>query len=92
MLYRLSISACEQSGFTPKVAYTDHNLGDICDLVAKGTGVSLLMKQLALYVSNPKIAIVDISPNVSTQINLCYLKGVELSDAAKHFLSCAGSR
>jgi LysR family transcriptional activator of glutamate synthase operon len=91
MLYRLSISACEQSGFTPKVAYTDHNLGDICDLVAKGTGVSLLMKQLALYVSSPKIAIVDISPSITTQINLCYLKGVELSDAAKHFLSCAGS-
>ncbi len=92
MLYRLSISACEQSGFTPKVAYTDHNLGDICELVAKGTGVALLMKQLALYVSNPKIAIVDISPSVSTQINLCYLKGVELSDAAKHFLLCAESR
>ena len=91
MLYRLGINACEQSGFTPKVAYTDHNLGDICDLVAKGPGVALLMKQLALYVSSPKIAIVDISPSVSTQINLCYLKGVELSDAAKHFLSCAGS-
>jgi LysR family transcriptional activator of glutamate synthase operon len=91
MLYRLGINACEQSGFTPKVAYTDHNLRDICDLVAKGTGVALLMKQLALYVSNPKIVIVDISPSVSTQINLCYLKDVELSDAAKHFLSCAGS-
>jgi LysR family transcriptional regulator, transcription activator of glutamate synthase operon len=91
MLYKLGINACEQSGFTPKVAYTDHNLRDICDLVAKGTGVALLMKQLALYVSNPKIVIVDISPSVSTQINLCYLKGVELSDAAKHFLSCAGS-
>jgi LysR family transcriptional regulator, transcription activator of glutamate synthase operon len=92
MLYRLSISACEQSGFEPKIAYTDHNLGNLCDLVIKGMGVALLMKQLALYVSSPKVAIVDISPCVSTQISLCYLKGVELSDAAKHFVLCAGSK
>ena len=92
MLYRLCLSACEQCGFEPKIAYTDHNLGNLCDLVIKGMGVALLMKQLALYVSSPKIAIVDISPCVSTQISLCYLKGVELSDAAKHFLVCAGSR
>lgn len=38
-----------------------------------------------------KIAIVDITPCVSTQINLCCLKGVELSDAAKHFVLCAES-
>ena len=91
MLYRLCIRACEQCGFEPKIAYTDHNLGNLCDLVIKGMGVALLMKQLALYVSTPKVAVVDISPCVSTQISLCYLKGVELSDAAKHFVLCAGS-
>ena len=89
MLYRLGTSACEQSGFEPKIAYTDHNLGNLCDLVSQGMGVALLMKQLALYHSSPKIAIVDISPSVSTQISLCYLKDVELSDAAKHFVLCA---
>ena len=92
MLYRLCIRACEQCGFEPKIAYTDHNLGNLCDLVIKGMGVALLMKQLALYVSNPKVAIVDISPCVSTQISLCYLKGVELSDAAKHFVRCSGAQ
>jgi len=91
-LYRLSISACEQSGFEPKIAYTDQRPENLVDFVVKGMGVALLMKQLALYVSNPKVAIVDISPSVSTQINLCYLKGVELSDAAKHFVLCAASQ
>lgn len=89
MLYRLSLDACRQSGFEPKIAYTDHNLGNLCDLVIKGMGVALLMKQLALYVSCPKVVIVDITPPVSTQISLCYPKGVELSDAAKHFVQCA---
>jgi LysR family transcriptional regulator, transcription activator of glutamate synthase operon len=91
MLYRLSVSACEQSGFEPKVAYTDHKHENILAFVIKGMGVALMMKRLALYISSPKIAIVDITPNVSTQVSLCYLKGVKLSDAANHFMSCAES-
>ncbi len=51
-------------------------------------GVALLMKQLALYAAAPNTAIVDISPCIATQIYLCYLKGVELSPAAKHFVQC----
>jgi LysR family transcriptional activator of glutamate synthase operon len=90
-LYRFCINACKQSGFEPKIAFTDHKVGILVDLVTKGMGVALLMRQLALYASNPKIAIVDISPSVSTEINLCYLKNVELSDAAKHFVGCAGT-
>ncbi len=92
MPYRLSMKACEQSGFEPRITYNDPELENHIDLVIKGMGVSLALKQLALYHSHPKIAIVDISPCVSTQIDLCYLKGVELSDAAKHFVLCAGSQ
>jgi LysR family transcriptional regulator, transcription activator of glutamate synthase operon len=91
-LYRLCVAACENSGFEPKVAFTDHKVGILVDLVIKGMGVALLMKQLALYASTPNISIVDISPPVSTQISLCYLKGIELSAAAEHFLFCVGSR
>ncbi len=87
-LYKLSASACKKSGFEPKVAHTDDKFETLVDLVIKGMGVALLMKQLALYVSNPKIAIVDVSPCVTSQISLCHLKGVELSEAAKHFVRC----
>jgi LysR family transcriptional regulator, transcription activator of glutamate synthase operon len=89
MPYRLSIKACEQSGFEPKVAFHDPELENHIDLVIKGMGVALALKQLALYHSHPKIAIVDITPSVSTQISLCYLKNVKLSEAAKHFVLCA---
>jgi LysR family transcriptional activator of glutamate synthase operon len=92
MLYRLSIRSCEQSGFQPKIAYTDVKNENILDFVIKGLAVALMMKRLALYVSTPKIEIVDITPSVSTQINLCYLKSEKLSDAAKHFLRCAESQ
>ncbi len=90
--YILSIKACELSGFKPKIAYTDHGVEDLVDLVIKGIGISLILKQLVLYLSNPQIAIVDTTPCVYTQINLCHLKGAELSDAAKHFVQCAKSQ
>jgi LysR family transcriptional activator of glutamate synthase operon len=84
--------ACEQSRVEPRVTYNDPELENLIDLVIKGMGISLVLKQLALYHSHPKIAIVDITPCVSTQIELCHLKGVKLSDAAEHFVSCAGSK
>ena len=91
VLCRLAIRACEQSGFKPKVVYTDHKLENLFDLVIKGMGVALLMKKLALYSSSPEIAIVDVTPSMSTQICLCYLKGTELSDAVMHFILCTES-
>jgi LysR family transcriptional activator of glutamate synthase operon len=87
-LYQLSMRACKACGFEPKVAFTDHKVGILVDLVIKGMGVALLMKQLALYAANPQIAIVDLTPCVPTQIYLCYLKGVKLSNAATHFVAC----
>jgi len=90
--YMLSMKACEQSGFEPRITYTDTELDNQIDLVAGGAGVSLALKQLALYHSNPKTSIVDVTPTVTTEISLCYLKSIKLSDAANHFLSCAESQ
>jgi LysR family transcriptional regulator, transcription activator of glutamate synthase operon len=92
MLYRLAVWACQQSGFEPKVTYNDHRLENLIELVINGMGVSLLMKPLARYHANPKVAIVDISPTIATQVCLCHLKDVELSDAAKHFILCTESQ
>jgi LysR family transcriptional activator of glutamate synthase operon len=92
MLYRLSVSACVKSGFEPKITYSDHKHENILDFVIKGMGVALMMKRLALYLSSPKVAIVDITPRVTTQIRLCYLKDHELSDVARYFVKCAESQ
>ena len=90
MPYRISMRACELSGFVPRVTYNDSEAENLVDLVMKGMGVSLVLKQLVIFHSNPKIAIVDVTPRVTTQISLCFPKGVELSEAAKHFVLCAG--
>jgi len=88
--YKLCMKACELSGIEPRITYTDTELENQIDLVAGRAGVSLALKQLALYRPNPKVAVVDVTPRVATQISLCYLKEAKLSNAAKHFIKCAG--
>jgi hypothetical protein len=91
MPYELGVRACRQSGFVPRVVYTDHRLENLFDLVSKGMGVALLMKQLALHVSHPGLSIGVVSPSVATQIHLCHLKGVALSEVAARFVACVGA-
>ncbi len=89
---QLSLKACELSGFEPKIVCTDSDAENLVDLVVKGMGISLVLKKLVLHLSHPGIAVVDITPSVTSQISLCYLKEAELSAAAKHFVRCAESQ
>ena len=87
VLYTLSKKACQEAGFTPNITYTGKRAENIIDLIEKGMGVSLLMKKPISYLSNPKIAIIDIIPTVSTQIKIYYKKDTKLSSAAMHFIN-----
>jgi DNA-binding transcriptional LysR family regulator len=86
-IYRKCIKACQDSGFEPNIVFTDPKPEDLIELVQKGMGIALLLKHLAIYLVNPNIAIVDVTPTISIRIYLCYLKGAKLSEAAKYFIT-----
>ena len=87
--YKVCIKACQASGFEPQVTFTTHNLENIIDLVTKGMGIALLMKQLACYLAdkNPAIRIIDIEPRIESHIALCCLAHTALSPQARDFLN-----
>lgn len=86
--YKVCIAACQASGFEPQVTFTTHNLENIIDLVTKGMGIALLMKQLAGYLAdkNSAIRIIDIEPCIESHITLCCLAHTTLSPQARAFL------
>lgn len=88
MPYRLSVKACELSGFEPKITYTHQDRDYLIGLVGKKMGVALMLKKLVMHMTYLNISLVDITPNLKTQISLCYPKAIKLSTAAEHFLSC----
>ena len=88
ILYKICMQACEAAGFTPNIAFTGKRAENIVDLVEKGMGISLLMKKPIRYISDSKVAIVDIEPKITSQIKLYYKKNAPLSLAARHFIDC----
>jgi LysR family transcriptional regulator, transcription activator of glutamate synthase operon len=88
LLSKVCEDACLQSGFTPKVALTDIRFDNLIAMVIKGMGVALILKPLVYFLASPKIAVVNITPSISTRVDLCHLKGSELSNAAREFIAC----
>lgn len=86
VLYNLSVKICNDAGFEPNIVFTGQRAENIIDLIEKGMGISLLMKKTTSYLSNTNIQIVDIYPEVYTQIKIYYKKDAVLSTAAKHFI------
>lgn len=88
VLYKICLQACEEAGFTPNISFTGKRAENIVDLVEKGLGVSLLMKKPIQYLSDSKVSIIDIKPEIISQVNIYYNKNITLSTAAKHFIDC----
>jgi LysR family transcriptional activator of glutamate synthase operon len=86
-IYKTCIEACQKAGFEPKVSYTGHLL----DLVAKGIGITLMVKREAFFYFNDRLTSVLIEPKVETLYCLSYLKSKELTEAAKYFIDCVKS-
>lgn len=87
LIYRLSMKLYSEAGIQPNIAYASHRIENIIDLVEKGGGVALLMRQSAeFYRRSHKITLVDLVPTASTQICLYYNKSKIFSPAAQLFL------
>lgn len=92
MLYDLCRSACQEAGFIPDIVFNSHRLDSILDMVSKGGCTALLMnKHVACPQNLPSPAespfsVVRITPAISTQLSLCYLKGEKHSPAVLRFI------
>ena len=90
--FNISIRACQEAGFTPRIVFDTHNLETILDMVRKGNCVSLLFKSLANFPYNldfgdrPPFKAIPVRPEIKTTVCLAYRKGERLSPAANHFL------
>lgn len=98
MLYDLCRVACQEADFIPNIAFDSHRLDSILEMVASGGYAALLMDkhvESTVKTSTGKpasFAAVKITPEITTQISLCYLKDAPLSDTARRFIEYAASQ
>ena len=82
----LITDACAVDGFVPQVRYRGTRAENIIDLVARGMGVSLLMRTPAAYLARSAVSIVDLDQAIVTKIKLYRLRTRELCPEAHEFL------
>ncbi|MBR1829870.1 MAG: LysR family transcriptional regulator [Atopobiaceae bacterium] len=83
----LVTDACAVEGFVPEVRYRGTRAENIIDLVARGMGVSLLMRTPAAYLTRSAVSIVDLEQPIVTKIMLYRMRDRELSSEAMEFLA-----
>ena len=93
LLYEMSVNACQASGFIPNISFTSHRIESLLDMVSTGDYVALLTN---LHAAPPKFAHadeerpwvpVDLTPNINSQISLCYPANSRLSTSAQNFVN-----
>jgi LysR family transcriptional activator of glutamate synthase operon len=87
MMYRICLDACTAAGFTPQMAYKGHRPENIIGLVARGMGVSLLMRRQADFYKNPGIVCLELSEQIHSRISLIRAPGRTPTPPTQTFLT-----
>lgn len=82
----LIMDACATEGFVPEVRYRGTRAENIIDLVARGMGVSLLMRTPASYLTRSAVSVIDLEDPIVTRIMLYRLRDREPSPDVLSFL------
>lgn len=82
--YLNCVALCEQAGFSPSVAGTDGQIGNLVDMVAQGLGVSLLMRRIVP--DDPRVALVTLEPSVTAHLYLCHRRDGAMTYLQRRFL------
>ena len=82
----LITDACAVEGFVPEVRYRGTRAENIIDLVARGMGVSLLMRTPAAYLTRAAVSVVNLEQPIITKIKLYRLRDREPSRETMEFL------
>ena len=77
---------CKNAGFVPKIAMTAASGNEAVKLVNAGLGVSLFLKGTMTPEIFKKLVLLEMEPQITCSISLCWLKDRSLSPSAAEFV------
>ncbi len=86
IVHEITMSACRQAGFEPRVFYATLRGASIIGLVASNSGVALMMEKVLKYYGRSDVVPIPLETPVESNIVVAYPKNRKLSRAAKTFL------
>lgn len=87
-IHQILCEGCEKEGFLPDLALTHHSIEHIFNCAKLGIGIAVLTDRLVAQECplSEEVRVMEITPQLCTNINLCYSKSGHLSEAAQEFL------
>ncbi len=85
LLFKLCVSACQSSGFSPRITYAGNRAEGILEFVAQGMGVSLVIQRAVQYYAVPGVIAVPLREPVKSTIVLASPRDCSRSPAAVAF-------
>lgn len=87
--YQLFEDGCKQAGFIPNEKFMGYPPEQLLHLVEQGLGIIIIARTPAERFANAMVSIVDITPELHTNVCLVYPKNTPLTLAGKQFLESA---
>jgi LysR family transcriptional regulator, transcription activator of glutamate synthase operon len=86
VVHELSVAACRQVGFEPRVFYASLRVESILSLVASNVGIALMMRRISDYHRHPEIVSIPLVETISSNLVIAYLKNKKPSWSARNFI------
>lgn len=86
LVHELTMDACRQAGFEPRIFYASLRVESILGLVGSNSGIALMMEKIFTYHQPRDVVAIPLQENIESNLVLAWLKNKQLSQPARVFI------
>lgn len=86
MIHELTMDACRQAGFEPRIFYASLRIESILGLVASNSGIALMMEKIFTYHHPNDLVAIPLQETIESNLVLVWLKNKKLIPPAQVFI------
>jgi LysR family transcriptional regulator, transcription activator of glutamate synthase operon len=86
IVHELTVDACRQAGFEPRIFYASLRVESILGLVSSNSGIALMMEKIFDYHKPPDVVSIPLKETIESNMVLAWMKNKKLSRIARIFV------
>jgi LysR family transcriptional regulator, transcription activator of glutamate synthase operon len=86
IVHELTVDACRQAGFEPRIFYASLRVESILGLVSSNSGIALMMEKIFDYHKPPDVVSIPLKETIESNMVLAWMRNKKLSRIARIFV------
>ncbi len=86
LVHELTMDACRQAGFEPRIFYASLRVESILGLVVSNSGIALMMEKIFTYHQPREVVAIPLEEDIESNLVLAWLKNKQLTQPARVFV------